>query len=132
MMQVIILFLLNSFTSQHQSSNLIMISMINLLFFFLCYTLQESKLNPSAKVFSPSFPNLRSTPPLVQTAPSVAYVTNSIPAAEVAGAQPEVEMQPIVPRTSWPVKFFPYVTSTAVTAENGLQYTQPVCIIRFA
>ncbi|CAO2836305.1 unnamed protein product [Amaranthus hypochondriacus] len=89
-------------------------------------TAKESKLNPSAKVFSPSFPNLRSTPPLVQTAPSVAYVTNSIPPAQVAGAQPEVEMQASVPRTSWPVKFFPYVTSTAVNAENGLQYTQPV------
>ncbi|KMT12721.1 hypothetical protein BVRB_4g088170 [Beta vulgaris subsp. vulgaris] len=88
-------------------------------------TAKESKLNPSAKVFSPSFPNYRSTPPPVATVPSVAYVSNNFPAVQVAGAQPEL-IRPIAPRSSWPVKFVSYVSSTAMNADNGLQYNQPI------
>ncbi|XP_021853339.1 uncharacterized protein [Spinacia oleracea] len=89
-------------------------------------TAKESKLNPSAKVFSPSLPNFRSTPPPVPTAPSVAYVPNNVPAVQVAGAQPEVGIRPSVSRSSWPVKFVPYATSTAMNADNGLQYNQSI------
>lgn len=86
-------------------------------------TVKESKLNPSAKVFSPSFPNFRSTPPLLPTV-SVASVPNNIPAVPVASVHPEVGIRPIVPRSSWPMKMVPCVTSTATTAD-GLQYNQP-------
>ncbi|XP_021755771.1 uncharacterized protein LOC110720972 [Chenopodium quinoa] len=89
-------------------------------------TAKESKLNPSAKDFSPSLPNFRSTPPLVPTVPSVPYVPNNIPAVQIAGAQPELGNRSIVPRSSWPVKFVPYATSTTMNPDNGLQYNQPI------
>ncbi|KAL2944569.1 Polyadenylate-binding protein-interacting protein 4 [Bienertia sinuspersici] len=88
-------------------------------------TAKESKLNPSAKVFSPSVPNFRSTPPVVPTVPGVAYTPNSLPAVQVAGVQQEVGIRPMVPRSSWSVKYVPYVASTAMNTDNGPQYNQP-------
>lgn len=117
-----------SLTLYHLSSDFVMLIYLTINYLGLYAKFQESKLNPSAKVFSPSFPNYRSTPPPVATVPSVAYVSNNFPAVQVAGAQPEL-IRPIAPRSSWPVKFVSYVSSTAMNADNGLQYNQPVCLI---
>lgn len=71
-------------------------------------TAKEFKLNPGAKIFSPSFPNKRSaTPPVIPTGANLAYVQDGYPAVQVAAPPPEVEIGPYAPR-SLPVKFFPY------------------------
>lgn len=88
-------------------------------------TAKESKLNPGAKVFSPSFPNFISTPLLVPSAPSMAYVPINIPSVQVAAPQPEAGVRPVAPRSSWPIKIFPYVNFTPPNTDSGLQYTQP-------
>lgn len=88
-------------------------------------TAKESKLNPGAKVFSPSFPNFISTPLLVPSAPSMAYVPINIPSVQVAAPLPEVGVRPVAPRSSWPIKIFPYVNFTPPNTDSGLQYTQP-------
>ncbi|XP_074310922.1 uncharacterized protein LOC141646849 isoform X2 [Silene latifolia] len=90
-------------------------------------TVKESKLNPDAKIFSPSVSNFRSNPTPGLTVTSIAHVPNSIPMGQVAGPQSEVGMRSVAPpRTSWPVKVVPYVTSSLATADNGLQYSQPM------
>lgn len=83
--------------------------------------LQEFKLNPGAKIFSPSFPNKRSpTPPAIPTGANVACIPESYQAVPVATPQPEVEISPYAPR-SLPVKFVPY-------GGNDVQHPPPVSL----
>ncbi|KAH9615122.1 hypothetical protein KSS87_020887 [Heliosperma pusillum] len=89
-------------------------------------TVKESKLNPDAKIFSPSLSNLRSNPTPGLTVPSIAYVPNNITTGQVAAPQSEIGMRSVAPpRSSWPVKVVPYVTSSLAMADNDLQYSQP-------
>lgn len=82
-------------------------------------TAKEFKLNPGAKIFSPSFPNKRSpTPPAIPTGANVAYIPESYQAVPVATPQPEVEISPYAPR-SLPVKFVPY-------GGNDVQHPPPI------
>ncbi|KAK9070621.1 hypothetical protein SSX86_011023 [Deinandra increscens subsp. villosa] len=80
---------------------------------------KEFKLNPGAKIFSPSFPNKRSpTPQAMVTAPNLVFNPDSHPNGLVAGPQPEVEISPFAPR-SVPVKFVPY-------GGNDVQHSPPI------
>ncbi|KAI8006684.1 Polyadenylate-binding protein-interacting protein 4 [Camellia lanceoleosa] len=88
---------------------------------------KEFKLNPGAKVFCPSFANHRSvTPPAVPTVANVAYIPDNFPMVPIASAQPEVEINPFVPRSSLPVKFVPYGNLVAGSGISDSQYSQPI------
>ncbi|XP_052312639.1 uncharacterized protein LOC18095972 isoform X4 [Populus trichocarpa] len=84
------------------------------------------KLNPGAKIFSPSFSNpISATAPAVPTAASMAYISSNSPAVPVAVVQPEVGI-PFAPRSSVPAKYPPYSNLTAVNGGSGSQFLQPV------
>ncbi|XP_073268657.1 uncharacterized protein [Populus alba] len=84
------------------------------------------KLNPGAKIFSPSFSNpISATAPAVPTAASMAYIPSNAPAVPVAAVQPEVGI-PFAPRSSVPAKYSPYSNLTAVNGGSGSQFLQPV------
>ncbi|XP_055823912.1 uncharacterized protein LOC129892370 [Solanum dulcamara] len=84
---------------------------------------KESKLNPGAKIFSPSALQHRTvTPPVVST---MAYVPDSSPVVPVVTVEPEVQITPFAPRPSLPVKFVPYDNLAAGTGGLDVQYTQP-------
>ncbi|KAK6785590.1 hypothetical protein RDI58_019045 [Solanum bulbocastanum] len=84
---------------------------------------KESKLNPGAKIFSPSTLQHRTvTPPVV---PTMAYVPDSCPVVPVVTAEPEVEITPFAPHPSVPVKFVPYNNLAAGNGGLDVQYAQP-------
>ncbi|KAK9268506.1 hypothetical protein L1049_000258 [Liquidambar formosana] len=88
---------------------------------------KEFKLNPGAKIFSPSFTNPRSaSPPAVPTVASMSYISNNSPVVPVAAVQPEIGISPLAPRPSLPVKLVPYTNLTAVNGGSGSQYSQPI------
>ncbi|XP_052301208.1 uncharacterized protein LOC7454436 isoform X5 [Populus trichocarpa] len=81
------------------------------------------KLNPGAKIFSPSFSNPTSAnAPAVPTVPSMAYIPSNSPVVPVAVVQPEVGI-PCAPRSSVPAKFPPYSNLTAVNGGSGSQFS---------
>ncbi|XP_034912817.1 uncharacterized protein [Populus alba] len=84
------------------------------------------KLNPGAKIFSPSFSNPTSAnAPAVPTVASMAYIPSNSPVVPVAAVQPEVGI-PCAPRSSVPAKFPPYSNLTSVNGGSGSQFSQPV------
>ncbi|KAJ6753560.1 POLYADENYLATE-BINDING PROTEIN INTERACTING PROTEIN [Salix purpurea] len=84
------------------------------------------KLNPGAKIFSPSFSNpLSATAPAVPTAASMAYIPSNFPVVPFAAVQPEVGI-PFAPRSSVPAKLPPYSNLTAVNGGSGSQFLQPI------
>ncbi|KAL2496137.1 hypothetical protein Fot_39894 [Forsythia ovata] len=90
-------------------------------------TAKESKLNPGAKLFSPSLLHHRSvTPPAVPTGASVAYLSDHHAMVPIANAQQEVDISSFAPRSSVPVKFFP--CSNVVIGNGGTEtpYVQPI------
>ncbi|KAK4782616.1 hypothetical protein SAY86_016718 [Trapa natans] len=67
---------------------------------------KEFKLNPGAKVFSPTFSNSRAvTPSLVQTVAGVTYIPNASP---MLPAQTDVAIGPLMPHSTVPVKVLQY------------------------
>ncbi|KAL4333828.1 hypothetical protein GQ457_07G013500 [Hibiscus cannabinus] len=88
---------------------------------------KEFKLNPGAKIFSPSFATaISAAPPLVPTVANVSYIPGNSPMAAVAGSQPEVGMGTFVPRSSTPSKFVSYGNISAATGVSGSQFSQPI------
>ncbi|KAK4275862.1 hypothetical protein QN277_018876 [Acacia crassicarpa] len=90
---------------------------------------KEFKLNPAAKVFSPSFVNpISVTPagPPVTTIANMAYLPNSSSAVPIAAIQSEVGFNTLVSRPSLPVKVAQYGNLTAANGGNGSQFTQPI------
>ncbi|KAI3768966.1 hypothetical protein L6452_00062 [Arctium lappa] len=89
---------------------------------------KEFKLNPGAKIFSPSFPNKRSaTPPAMPTGANLAYVPDSYPAVPVATPQPEVEISPpYAHHRSVPVKFVPYGNLLSGNGGGDVQHPPPI------
>ncbi|KAK4341849.1 hypothetical protein RND71_037665 [Anisodus tanguticus] len=84
---------------------------------------KESKLNPGAKIFSPSALQHRTaTPPVM---PTMAYMPDSCPVVPVATVEPEVEITPFAPRPSVPVKFVPYNSLPAGNGGLDVLYAQP-------
>ncbi|KAB5521689.1 hypothetical protein DKX38_026008 [Salix brachista] len=91
-----------------------------------CNSYRAFKLNPGAKIFSPSFSNpLSATAPAVPTAASMAYIPSNFPAVPFAAVQPEVGI-PFAPRSFVPAKLPPYSNLTAVNGGSGSQFVQPV------
>ncbi|KAK6946895.1 Ataxin 2, SM domain [Dillenia turbinata] len=90
-------------------------------------TAKEFKLNPEAKVFSPSFVNKRSaTPPAVQTVTSMAYIPNNSTVVPITTAPPEVGISPFVPSSSPLLKVTSYGNLVAGNGGSSSQHTQPV------
>ncbi|KAK6934444.1 Ataxin 2, SM domain [Dillenia turbinata] len=89
-------------------------------------TAKEFKLNPEAKVFSPSFVNKRSATPAVQTVTSVAYIPNNSIVVPKTTAPPEVGISPFVPSSSPPLKVASCGNLVAGNSGSSSQYTQPV------
>ncbi|XP_057949018.1 uncharacterized protein LOC131144389 isoform X3 [Malania oleifera] len=86
---------------------------------------KEFKLNPGAKVFSPSFSNPRSAMnPALSTVASMAYLPNNPSPVPVAAAQTEIEITPFVPRSSPHFKFVPYGNLMAGNGGSSSQYSQ--------
>ncbi|XVF03885.1 hypothetical protein REPUB_Repub05bG0031700 [Reevesia pubescens] len=88
---------------------------------------KEFKLNPGAKIFSPSFAStISAAPPIVPTVANVSYIPGNSPTIAVAGSQPEVGMGTFAPRASAPSKFVSYGNITAATGVSGSQFSQPI------
>ncbi|XP_054821099.1 uncharacterized protein LOC129319999 isoform X2 [Prosopis cineraria] len=90
---------------------------------------KEFKLNPDAKVFSPSFVNPISVTPTVPPVPTVAnmaYLPNSSSVVPIAAIQSEVGFNTLVSRPSLPVKVAQYGNLTAANGGSGSQFTQPI------
>ncbi|KAJ0045706.1 hypothetical protein Pint_04159 [Pistacia integerrima] len=92
---------------------------------------KEFKLNPGAKIFSPSFANpLSATTPAVPVVASTPYIPSNSPVVPVAAAQSEVGMSLYVPHSSVPAKFVPYGNLAVGNGGSAAQFSQPVCTIR--
>ncbi|CAK8565565.1 unnamed protein product [Lathyrus sativus] len=99
---------------------------------------KEFKLNPAAKIFSPSFVYPISAPSVVPTAanmvympnstpaPNMVYMPNSSPPGHVATLQPEVGFNTFASRPSVPVKVSQYGNLTVGNAGSGSQFSQPI------
>ncbi|KAL9264492.1 Polyadenylate-binding protein-interacting protein 4-like protein [Drosera capensis] len=83
---------------------------------------QESKLNPGAKAFSPSTVNVRSVAPAVS---SMTYVQNNHRMVAIT-PQPEDGIRPMAPHSSVTSKLVPPGNFSVANGGNGLQYAQPV------
>lgn len=87
---------------------------------------KESRLNPGAKIFSPSFANPISATPAVQTVAGIGYMPNNSPPIPVPAAQPEVALRPFGSHSSIPVKILPYGNLPAGTVGTTPQFPQPI------
>ncbi|KAF5728400.1 hypothetical protein HS088_TW21G00547 [Tripterygium wilfordii] len=86
---------------------------------------KEFKLNPGAKIFSPSFANpLSAAPSVTMSAANVGYMPPIVPAA--AAARPEVGITAFAPRSSVPPKISAYNNLTAANSGTVSQFSQPV------
>lgn len=88
---------------------------------------KEFKLNPGAKIFSPSFTNpISATSPAIPTATSMAYMPSNSPVLPVAAAPSEVGISPYLSHSSAPSKFGPYGSLTAGNGGSAAQFSQPI------
>ncbi|WOL15700.1 hypothetical protein Cni_G24481 [Canna indica] len=87
---------------------------------------KESKLNPSAKVFTPSIANLRQIPTPVPRFVSPSQMSNNLPVMPISGAQLGTEVNSLASRLTVPSKLIPYNNVIAAQAGMGTQYARPV------
>ncbi|XP_022716913.1 polyadenylate-binding protein-interacting protein 4 isoform X2 [Durio zibethinus] len=88
---------------------------------------KEFKLNPGAKIFSPSYASaISAAPPIVPAVANVSYIPGNSPMVALAGSQPDVEISTFAPRTSASSKFVSYGNVTAATGVSGSQFSQPI------
>lgn len=99
--------------------------------FFRFYHIQEFKLNPEAKIFSPSYTKrLSPTPVVMPDVGNISYIPSNTPMLPVPQVvYSEVGNNPYIPQASPPSKFVPYGNLTAGNAVGGFQFPQPVSII---
>lgn len=91
---------------------------------------KEFKLNPGAKIFSPSYTNTSSAnSPTVPTVASMGHVPNNSPLVPVGAAQPENGFIPFSPHSSIPVKVIQYGNLTSGNGVTGTHLPQPVSIL---
>ncbi|XVF70638.1 hypothetical protein PTKIN_Ptkin11bG0178900 [Pterospermum kingtungense] len=87
---------------------------------------KEFKLNPGAKIFSPSFANaIPAAPPIVPTVANVSYISGNSPTVAVASSQAEIGLSNFALRSSAP-KFVSYGNITGATGVSGSQFSQPI------
>ncbi|KAL5548348.1 hypothetical protein UlMin_003579 [Ulmus minor] len=88
---------------------------------------KESKLNPGAKIFSPSSTKPMSATPLaVQTVAGMGYMPSNSPMVPVPAAHSEVGSSPFTSHPSIPVKIIPYSNLAAGNGVTVSQFTQPI------
>ncbi|KAL8462540.1 hypothetical protein ACS0TY_033540 [Phlomoides rotata] len=89
-------------------------------------TTKESKLNPGAKMFSPSMlPHRTVTPPVLPNGSSDSYTTGTYTMAPMSTAQDEVNGSSFA-RSSMPVKFVHYNNVAFGRGGNDAPYAQPI------
>ncbi|KAL7087908.1 hypothetical protein ACP275_13G096900 [Erythranthe tilingii] len=90
-------------------------------------TIKESKLNPGAKVFSPSVLHHRAavSPPAVANGASVSYMPSNYTMTTMATAREEVDANSIA-FSSVPVKLVPYNNMSFEHGVSDSQYGQPI------
>ncbi|KAK8648574.1 hypothetical protein V6N13_129323 [Hibiscus sabdariffa] len=88
---------------------------------------KEFKLNPGAKVFSPSFATaISAASPMVPTVANVSYMPVNSPMIAVTDSQPEVGVGTFAAHSSAPSKFVSYGNITAATGVNNTQLSQHI------
>ncbi|XP_044497770.1 polyadenylate-binding protein-interacting protein 4-like [Mangifera indica] len=87
---------------------------------------KEFKLNPGAKIFSPSFTNSSSATTAAPVAASTPYIPSNSSFIPVAAAQSEVGMGPYVSHSSVPAKFVPYGNLAVGNGGSAAQFSQPL------
>ncbi|KAL8172447.1 hypothetical protein V2J09_024251, partial [Rumex salicifolius] len=90
---------------------------------------KESKLNPGAKKFSPSFTSVRSVAasPVLPGGANAAYVPNHFPTVPLVQPQSESGIRSFTPNPSLPLKLVSYGNMATLNGgTSGLQYTQPI------
>ncbi|XP_019415578.1 PREDICTED: uncharacterized protein LOC109327049 isoform X2 [Lupinus angustifolius] len=87
---------------------------------------KEFKLNPAAKIFSPSFLHPSSITAAVPTSPNMVYVPNSSPSVSFTAIQPQVEFSTFVSRPPLPVKIADYSNVGVGNGGSGSQLSQPI------
>ncbi|KAL2523695.1 hypothetical protein Adt_08749 [Abeliophyllum distichum] len=81
-------------------------------------TAKEFKLNPAAKIFSPSLVHHRSvTPPAVQTEASVAYMPDVYAMVPITTAENEVDIGLFAPHSSLPVLYAQPVVGQVLSSQ---------------
>lgn len=90
--------------------------------------MQEFKLNPGAKVFSPMSASSRSSPPPVLPNAGAGYTSSIPPVIPITVAQSGVEITSFPSRPT-PAKLIQY--DSMVTGHSGvpLQYSRPVSML---
>ncbi|CAL9174180.1 unnamed protein product [Musa hybrid cultivar] len=89
-------------------------------------TAKESKLNPSAKIFTPSVTNLRPLPTAVPNIVSPSQMLNNLPLMPIAASQLGTEMSSLASHVTVPSKLVPYNNIIATHTGLGTHYTRPV------
>ncbi|CAA3014540.1 Hypothetical predicted protein [Olea europaea subsp. europaea] len=88
---------------------------------------KEFKLNPEAKIFSPSPLHHRSvTPPAVQAEASVTYMPEVYAMVPIATAENKDDISLFAPHSSLPVTFVPYNDVIIGNGSSDAPYAQPV------
>ncbi|KAJ1407919.1 Ataxin 2, SM domain [Sesbania bispinosa] len=87
---------------------------------------KEFKLNPAAKIFSPSFVNPITATATLPTAANMVYIPNSSPVVPVATIQPEVGFNTFASRPSVPVKVAQYSNLIVGNGGSDSQFSQPI------
>ncbi|CAL0335109.1 unnamed protein product [Lupinus luteus] len=87
---------------------------------------KEFKLNPAAKIFSPSFIHPSSVTAAVPTSPNMVYVPNSSPSVSFTAIQPQVGFSSFVSRPPLPLKVAEYSNVSVGNCGSGSQLSQPI------
>ncbi|KAL4395661.1 hypothetical protein HN51_000139 [Arachis hypogaea] len=87
---------------------------------------KEFKLNPAAKIFSPSFVNPISTTASMPISANMVYVPNSSPVVHAAAVQPETGLSTFASLPSMPVKVAQYSNLTVGNGGSGSQFSPPI------
>ncbi|KAL6199354.1 hypothetical protein ACLB2K_029138 [Fragaria x ananassa] len=90
---------------------------------------KEFKLNPGAKVFSPSFtkPTAATSPALPAVASmGMGFIPTNCPVTPSPTVQPEVGLNSFQSRTSVPVKVVPYNNFSTGNGGGASQFSQPI------
>lgn len=95
------------------------------MYFFTIW--QGSKLNPGAKVFTPSAANFRQVLAPVPRLINPSQMSNSLAMVPTVGSQLGNEMNSLASHFTVPSKVVPYNNQIAAQPGNRTNHTRPVC-----
>lgn len=107
----------------------------SLSYLLLVSNIQEFKLNPGAKIFSPSLTKRLSSTAggMAPVVANMGYVPSNTPMLHIPEAvQPEIGINPFLSHASSPSKFVPYANLAAGNAGSGSHFPQHVRIIFYS